>query len=116
MARTPGLDPQGKGFRLAQRKLVLFAMNVQPVGGNSLTGRLRELIQASAALSRRPAQGHHSWANGFGKVGCSICPPPGSGETCPFVLYALPNRSPLPRGFKPHQLRDRILEESGNVG
>jgi hypothetical protein len=52
--------------------------------------------------------------NSLGKQGYEICPE--GAETYIFALYALPTAlSPKP-GFDARDLRQRILEVSGNVG
>ena len=109
---------QWRGVPGGTKELALFVMNLQPVGGKlffdwALSGIDPSLEGIEAGVLPRGAV---TGKNSFGKTGYSICPPQGSGETYLFVLYALPKRIPVAKGFEPHELRDRILEVSGNAG
>lgn len=106
-----------QGVPAGTRELVLFAMNVQPVGGRLFfdwaVGGLDPSLQSIEAdeLPKGAVVGQNS----FGKRGYSLCPAEAS-ETYMFALYALPKRlSPSP-GFDPRSLREAVLEVSGNVG
>jgi phosphatidylethanolamine-binding protein (PEBP) family uncharacterized protein len=105
------------GVPAGTAELVLFAMNVQPVGGKlffdwalagldpALEGIEADRLPKGAVLGR----------NSFGKTGYSICPP-GAGETHMFALYALPEALSVQKGFDPRTLRKEALRISGNVG
>lgn len=99
-------------------ELVLLAMNAQPVEGKlffdwAVAGLDPNLT--SLETGRLPA-GAILGQNSFGKDAYEICPPKGSAETYIFALYAVPERLGASRGFDPHQLREEILAQSGNVG
>lgn len=107
-----------QGVPAGTKELALFVMNLQPVNGKlffdwALSGIDPSLEGIEAAVLPKGAV---VGQNSFGKTGYSICPPAGSGETYLFLLYALPKRIPAAKGFEPHELRDRILEVSGNAG
>ncbi len=99
-------------------ELALFAMSLRPVGGElsyswtvagidpDLTGIPAGWLPKGAVMGR----------NSFGKVGYTICPPKGSGETYVFTLYALPNRLAVRSGFDPNALRREVGRLSSNGG
>jgi phosphatidylethanolamine-binding protein (PEBP) family uncharacterized protein len=98
-------------------ELALYVMNVQPVQEQlfvdwavagldpGLTG------VAAGALPRDAVVG----ANGFGKVGYSLCPS-GAGETYMFAIYALSTSLSPRQGFDAREFRGEVLDTSGNVG
>jgi phosphatidylethanolamine-binding protein (PEBP) family uncharacterized protein len=113
---SPGLA--WRGIPAGTAELALFAMNSQPVGGKlffdwavagidpSLEGIDAGTLPKGAVVGQ----------NSFGKTDYEICPPKGSPETYIFALYALPKWLAAAKGFEPHQLREAILDVSGNVG
>ena len=111
----PALEWEGVPDDAAE--LVLFVMNLQPVGGKiffdwavaGLDPSLSDL-QAGSLPS-----GAVVGTNGFGKRGYEICPS-GAGEAYMFALYALPRSLSPKKGFDPAQLREEILAQAGNVG
>jgi len=54
--------------------------------------------------------------NGFGQVGYSLCPPSGSAVKYVAVLFALPRRIPVKRGFNAATLRTRALHTAESEG
>ena len=99
-------------------ELVLLAMNSQPVEGKlffdwAVAGLSPNLT--SLETGRLPG-GAVLGQNSFGKSAYEICPPKGSAETYIFALYAVPERLGASKGFDPHQLREEILAQAGNVG
>jgi len=98
-------------------ELVLFAMNVQPVNGKlffdwavaGLDPGLEEL--EAGKLPKGAVVGRNS----FGNTDYEICPE-GSGEIYMFALYAVPKKLSPAKGFDPHDLRQVVLDVSGNVG
>lgn len=112
---SPALRWQGVPQGTAE--LVLFAMNVQPVGGElffdwAVAGLSPELEEIEAG---KLPKGAVVGRNSFGKTGYGICPE-GSGETYVFTLFALPTRLSPGQGFDPLALRKAVTEASGNVG
>jgi phosphatidylethanolamine-binding protein (PEBP) family uncharacterized protein len=109
---------QWQGVPAGTQELVLFAMNVAPVGGElffdwALAGidpALSEL--ESAKLPKGAVAGQNS----FGKSGYEICPSQGSAETYVFALYALPQRLAAQKGFDPTALRRQVQAISKNAG
>jgi phosphatidylethanolamine-binding protein (PEBP) family uncharacterized protein len=107
-----------QGVPAGTQELVLFAMNVAPVGGKlffdwALAGidpSLGEL--ESAKLPKGAVAGQNS----FGKSGYEICPPQGSAETYVFTLYALPQRLGAQKGFDPAALRSQVQVISRKAG
>lgn len=105
------------GVPAGTAELVLFAMNLVPIG--------EELFFDWAVAGLNPSlegleegrlpKGALTGRNGFGKAGYSLCPP-GAGETYIFALYALPQPSGAKQGFDPKALRKEVLASSGNVG
>jgi phosphatidylethanolamine-binding protein (PEBP) family uncharacterized protein len=112
---SPALRWQGVPQGTAE--LVLFAMNVRPVGGElffdwAVAGLSPELEEIEAGkLPRGAVVGRNS----FGKADYKICPE-GGGETYMFTLFALPKGLSPARGFDPSALRKAVLEVSGNAG
>ena len=98
-------------------ELAFFAMNLQPVQEQiffdwAVAGIDPGLEGIEAGqLPRGAVVG----TNGFGRRGYSICPP-GAGETYMFAVYALPRRLDPQKGFDPLQLRQEVLDASGNAG
>jgi phosphatidylethanolamine-binding protein (PEBP) family uncharacterized protein len=112
---SPALRWQGTPQGTAE--LVLFAMNIQPVGGKlffdwAVGGLSPDLEEIEAGeLPKGAVVGRNS----FGKTGYGICPE-GSNETYMFTLFALPEKlSPAP-GFDPLALRKAVNDVSGNAG
>lgn len=112
---SPALSWQGVPTGTAE--LVLFAMNLRPVGGElffdwAVAGLSPDLESLEAG---KLPKGAVVGRNSFGKTGYGLCPE-GSGETYMFTLFALPEKlSPAP-GFEPLALRKAVAEASGNVG
>jgi phosphatidylethanolamine-binding protein (PEBP) family uncharacterized protein len=112
---SPALRWQGVPRGTAE--LVIFAMNVQPVGGKlffdwAVAGLSPDLTEIEAGkLPRGALVGR----NGFGKTAYEICPE-GSGETYVFTVFALPRKLSPAQGFDPSALRREVLGASGNVG
>lgn len=112
---SPALRWQGVPQGTAE--LVLFAMNIQPVGGElffdwAVAGLSPELEEIKAGeLPKGAVVGR----NGFGKTDYEICPE-GAEETYMFTLFALPKRLSPAQGFEPLALRKAVLDVSGNVG
>ncbi|MGH2975548.1 MAG: YbhB/YbcL family Raf kinase inhibitor-like protein [Solirubrobacterales bacterium] len=99
------------------RELALFAMNVQPVGGEiffdwAVAGLEPGLGEIEAG---KLPKGAIVGRNSFGKMGYELCPE-GSGEIYMFALYALPQKLSARNGFDPSDLRQAALDASGNVG
>jgi hypothetical protein len=106
-----------QGVPQGTAELVLFAMNVQPVGGQlffdwAVAGLSPELEEIEAG---KLPKGAVVGRNGFGKAGYEICPE-GSGETYIFTVFALPKKLSPSQGFEPLALRKAATEASGNVG
>jgi phosphatidylethanolamine-binding protein (PEBP) family uncharacterized protein len=112
---SPALRWQGVPQGTAE--LVLFVMNIQPVGGKlffdwAVAGLSPELEEIEAGkLPRGAVVGR----NGFGKMGYEICPE-GGGETFMFALFALPKRLSPSQGFEPLALRKAVTDVSSDVG
>lgn len=123
LSRTYTCDGEGKwpalswsGVPADSAELILYAMNLAPVGGKlfvdwavagidpALTG-----IEAGK-LPKGVAVG----TNSYGKRGYEICPE--GTEIHIFAIYALPRPLSPPPGFDARELRRRILDVSGNVG
>jgi phosphatidylethanolamine-binding protein (PEBP) family uncharacterized protein len=106
-----------QGVPTDSKELVLFAMNVQPVGERLFfdwaVAGLNPVLEGVEAGRLPP--GAVVGVNGFGKSDYSICPT-SAGETYVFALYALPQALSPHKGFEPHALRDEVLRISGNVG
>lgn len=106
-----------RGVPEGTAELVLFAMNIQPVGGElffdwAVAGLSPDLEEIEAG---KLPKGAVVGRNSFGKTGYEICPEGGS-ETYMFTLFALPVTLSPTRGFDPSALRKAALEASGNVG
>src|ERR1044072_1671221 len=100
------------------KELALFVMGLQPGGGKvffdwTVAGLSPELRGIKA--DRLP-KGAVVGRNSFGRVGYSICPPPGQQETYFFALYALSEPSGAKKGFDPYALREQALRSSSNRG
>ncbi|HMJ23290.1 MAG TPA: YbhB/YbcL family Raf kinase inhibitor-like protein [Terriglobales bacterium] len=112
----PALSWQGVPPGTAE--LALFAMNVQPVGGDLFFDWAVAGIDPALSgidASRLP-RGAVVGQNSFEKRGYSICPAAGSSETYMFALYALPKRLAPERGFDPDAFRQQVLAISGSAG
>lgn len=112
---SPALRWQGVPQGTAE--LVLFVMNVQPVGGElffnwAVAGLSPELEEIEAG---KLPKGVVVGRNSFGKTGYEICPE-GGGETYIFALFALPKSLSPSQGFEPFALRNEVLDASANVG
>ena len=98
-------------------ELVLFAMNLQPVGEKIFfdwaVAGLDPGLQGVEA-GKLPS-GAVVGTNGFGKRAYSICPAT-SGEAYMFAVYALPQKLSPQKGFDPLALRQEVLAQAGNVG
>ncbi len=107
-----------QGIPSGTAELALFVMNVQPVGGKLFFDWAVSGIDPSLSglEAGRLPKGTVVGRSSFGQIGYSICPPKGTSETYLFALYALPKRLSASKGFEPHQLRDQILEVSGDAG
>jgi phosphatidylethanolamine-binding protein (PEBP) family uncharacterized protein len=109
---------QWQGVPAGSEELILFAMNLAPVGGElffdwAVAGLDPSLSGIEAGkLPRGAIRG----TNGFGTTGYSLCPPKGQGETYVFALHAVPTALDPAKGFDPLKLRQRVLEEAGNAG
>ncbi len=105
------------GVPAGTAELALYAMNVQPVGGQLFVDwAVSGLDPSLAGIDEgKLPKGAVVGTNGFGKRGYSICPE-GRGEIYMFALYALPKRLALAPGFDAREARGQILEVSGNVG
>ncbi len=106
-----------RGVPQGTAELVLFAMNIQPVGGElffdwAVAGLSPDLEEIEAG---KLPKGAIVGRNSFGKTGYEICPQ-GDGETYMFTLFALSEALAPSRGFDPVGLRKAALEASGNVG
>jgi phosphatidylethanolamine-binding protein (PEBP) family uncharacterized protein len=107
-----------QGVPAGSAELVLFAVNLQPVEGKlffdwAVAGLDPGLEGIEAG---RLPKGAVVGRNGFGKLGYSVCPPKGSGETYLFILYALPRALSPKRGFDPTAVRKAAVAEAGNAG
>ena len=107
-----------QGVPADAKELVLFTMNAAPVGGKlffdwAVAGLDPALPGiASAKLPSGAVVGKNS----FGKVGYSVCPPQGTGETYVFALYAVPQRLSPKQGFDPASLREAVQGASRKAG
>lgn len=105
------------GVPAGSAELALFVMNVQPVN--------EELFVDWAVAGLQPSldeikagelpKGAIVGTNSFGKRGYSICPQ-GGGEIYMFAVYALPQSISPAKGFDARELRQEVLDVSGNVG
>jgi phosphatidylethanolamine-binding protein (PEBP) family uncharacterized protein len=112
---SPALRWQGVPQGTAE--LALFAMNIQPVGGElffdwAVAGLSPELEEIEAG---KLPKGAVVGRNSFGKTGYEICPEAGS-ETYMFVLFALPKKLSPSQGFEPLALRKAVADVSGDAG
>jgi len=99
-------------------EFALFVMNMQPVDGQifvdwAVAGLDRFL--GSIETGKLP-EGAVTGENSFGKVGYSICPSQSKAETYMFVLYALPKALHPEEGFDALDLREKVIDQSGNAG
>lgn len=106
------------GVPAGSAELILYAMNVAPVEGKlfvdwALAGLSPSLTGIEAG---KLPKGAILGTNSFGKRDYEICPPSGSGEIYIFAVYALPKALSPPRGFDARELRQQVLDVSGNVG
>jgi phosphatidylethanolamine-binding protein (PEBP) family uncharacterized protein len=111
-------DLRWSGVPPGTEELILYAMNLAPVQGKLFVDWAVAGLDPGLAgieAGKLPA-GAITGTNGFGERGYEICPPPGSGETYLFAVYALPRALAPPQGFDARELRRRILDVSGNVG
>jgi len=104
------------GIPAGTTELVLYAMNVAPVAGKlfvdwavagidpALTGIEAGKLPKGAVVG----------TNSFGKRGYEICPE--GSETYIFAVYALPRSLSASPGFDARELRQEVLDVSGNVG
>jgi len=104
------------GVPAGSAELILYAMNIAPVEGKLFVDWA--VAGINPALSGIEAgklpKGTVVGTNSLGKQGYEICPE--GAETYLFALYALPSSlSPKP-AFDARELRQRILDVSGNVG
>jgi phosphatidylethanolamine-binding protein (PEBP) family uncharacterized protein len=111
---SPALRWQGVPQGTAE--LILFVMNVQPVGGKlffdwAVAGLSPELEEIEAG---KLPTGTVVGRNSFGRAGYEICPE--GAETYVFALFALPKKLSAASGFDPAALRKEVLDSSGNVG
>ncbi len=106
------------GVPAGSAELILYAMNAQPVAGRLfIDWALAGLDPGLGGIEAgRLPKGAVVATNSFGKLGYSICPPAGSGETYIFALFALPRALSPQKGFDPRVLREEILAISGDVG
>jgi phosphatidylethanolamine-binding protein (PEBP) family uncharacterized protein len=104
------------GVPAGSAELILYAMNIAPVGGKLFVDwAVAGIDPALSGIepSKLP-KGTTVGTNSFGKRGYEICPE--GSETYVFAVYALPRAlSPRP-GFDARELRKEILDVSGNVG
>jgi phosphatidylethanolamine-binding protein (PEBP) family uncharacterized protein len=112
---SPALRWQGVPQGTAE--LVLFAMNLQPVGGElffdwAVAGLGPELEEIEAG---KLPKGAVVGRNSFGKTGYEICPEDGS-ETYMFALFALPKKLSPAQGFDPFALRKAMHGAAGDGG
>jgi phosphatidylethanolamine-binding protein (PEBP) family uncharacterized protein len=109
---------QWQGVPAGTQELVLFAMNVAPVGGKIFFDwALAGIDPTLGALeSGKLPKGVLQGQNSFGKTGYELCPAQGSAETYVFALYALPQRLAASKGFDPAALRRQVQGISRNVG
>lgn len=104
------------GVPAGSAELILYAMNIAPVAGKLFVDWAVAGIDPalSGIEAGKLPKGAVVGTNSLGKQGYEICPE--GAETYIFALYALPSSlSPRP-GFDARELRQRILEVSGNVG
>jgi phosphatidylethanolamine-binding protein (PEBP) family uncharacterized protein len=111
---SPALRWQGVPSGTAE--LVLFAMNVQPVGGKlffdwAVAGLSPDLEEIEAG---KLPKGAVVGRNSFGKNGYEICPE--GAETYIFALFALPQKLSPSQGFDPLAVRKAATDQHGNVG
>jgi phosphatidylethanolamine-binding protein (PEBP) family uncharacterized protein len=104
------------GVPAGSAELILYAMNIAPVAGKLFVDWAVAGIDPalSGIEAGKLPKGSVVGTNSLGKQGYEICPE--GGETYIFALYALPTAlSPKP-GFDARDLRQQILDVSGNVG
>jgi hypothetical protein len=104
------------GVPAGTAELILYVMNVAPVEGKLFVDWAVAGIDPAltGVEDARLPKGAVVGTNSFGKRGYEICPE--GSETYIFAIYALPRAlSPQP-GFDPRELREKILDVSGNVG
>jgi phosphatidylethanolamine-binding protein (PEBP) family uncharacterized protein len=106
------------GVPAGSAELILYAMNVAPVEGKLFVDWAIAGLDPSLAgiEAGQLPKGAIVGTNSFAKRGYEICPPAGSGEIYIFALYALPRALAPPRGFDARELRQQILDVSGDVG
>lgn len=106
------------GVPAGSAELILYVMNIQPVQGKlfvdwAVAGINPALTGIEAG---KLPKGVVVGTNSYGKRGYEICPPQGSGEIYLFALYALPRPLSSRPGFDAREMRQRILDVSGDVG
>jgi phosphatidylethanolamine-binding protein (PEBP) family uncharacterized protein len=106
------------GVPAGSAELILYVMNVAPVQGRLFVDWAVAGLQPSLTgiEAGKLPRGAIIGTNSFGKRGYEICPPPGSGETYIFAVYALPRALSPRRGFDARELRQQVLDVSGDVG
>lgn len=109
-------DLSWTGIPPGSAELILYAMNMTPVEGKLFVDwAVAGLDPGLTGIeSGKLPKGAVVGTNGFGKRGYEICPE--GPETYLFAIYALPRAlSPKP-GFDAREMRQQILDVSGNVG
>jgi len=104
------------GVPAGTRELVLYAMNLAPVGGKLFVDWAVAGIDPalSGIEAAKLPKGAVVGTNSFGKRGYEICPE--GSETYIFAIYALARAlSPKP-GFDAREFRKALLGVSGDVG
>jgi phosphatidylethanolamine-binding protein (PEBP) family uncharacterized protein len=98
-------------------ELILYAMSLQPVEEKLFVDwAVAGLDPGLTGIdSGELPKGAVIGTNGFGRRGYDICPA-GAGETYMFALYALPRSISPSRGFDAREMRQDILDVSGDVG
>lgn len=98
-------------------ELILYAMSLQPVEEKLFVDwAVAGLDPGLTGIdSGELPKGAVIGTNSFGKRGYEICPA-GAGETYMFALYALPRALSPPKGFDAREMRQDILDVSGDVG
>jgi len=105
------------GVPAGTTELILYLMNVQPVNEDLFVDWAVAGLKPSSdeIKAGEMPKGAIVGTNSFGRTGYSICPS-GAGEIYMFALYALPRSLSPTRGFDARNLRQEILDVSGNVG
>jgi phosphatidylethanolamine-binding protein (PEBP) family uncharacterized protein len=105
------------GVPAGSTELILYVMSLQPVEEKLFVDwAVAGLDPGLTGIdSGQLPKGAIVGTNGFGKRGYEICPA-GAGETYMFALYALPRSLSPPKGFDAREMRQDILDVSGDVG